>query len=212
MKIAKLISYIGLGLVAALIICVIILACVPAKIMPTFEKPNQIIVHDCANGSDYYVVNKDSSDKDQQATYNKLYDTFNAAGTYSVLSTIFSGVSGSSYQVKYVGGGSGESKTVSQLKSDETLNYDYVIEFTFETPLVVTDAAGVEYSSKNNSNANSTNVKVASIAIGVSKNAGAQETYIYAYSESNTNYWVYASFMNTSSLYNICNSIEGYHA
>ena len=204
MSLAKIFSYIGLGIVGALIICVIVLACVPTKIMPTVKQPDQIIVY---NGdTDYYIANKDSSDETQKNNYDKILNAFNSSGNYSILNTIFLGVAGSKFQINYVGSGSSESKTVSTLKSE----YEYVVELTFNEPYILTDAYGNEYTA-NSPNANPTNIKIASIAMGIS-NTGAQETVIYAYSESGSNYWTYVTFVNTSNLYNVCEDIEGYHA
>ena len=193
MNVKKLVSYIGLGIILAIIICVIVLACVPVRIMPNFEnlKPNEIKIYN-SDSQSYIITNNEASANE----FNEVFNKVNDMATYSVLDSLFMGVMGQNYVVKST---SSSSKNLSTLISEN----DFVIQFDWADSQQIKNADGTDYSQSSQS-------KFKKALIGISNNSGAKELYIYLYTslDSNTAYYAYVVYANTQNLYNYCQNLD----
>lgn len=193
MSVKKIVSYVGLGVIAAIIICVIILACVPVRIMPNFEnmKPNEIKIYN--SDSESYIITNNSASTEE---FNNIFNKVNDMATYSVLDSLFMGVMGENYVVKST---SSSSKNLSTLISEN----DYVIQFDWAESQQIKNADGTDYSQ-------STQANFKKALIGISNNANAKEVYIYLYTslETTTAYYAYVIYANTQNVYNYCENLD----
>lgn len=209
MNAKTIIAWVGLSIVAALIVCVLVLSFVPTKIMPTFEnKPSTITIYKSndSNTESYLIDPNATAALDYQeavTNYNNIFAEVDKLGVYSVLDTLFMGVLGQSYKVQ--SNGSDTSKDKTTLLSD----YDYLVELTWNESQQIKNADGSDFT--DSSTTSSARLKFYRAIIGVKNTDASAEVNIYLYylkSSSSTTYYSYVAYANTNALYNYVNAIN----
>lgn len=113
MSITKILSYVGLGVVAALIIVVIALSFATTKLSITIASTQtlgssvavaptaQISVskYDGSTETIYNMPSNATQSSDEQKDFQKVLSTFDGMGNYSIMQTLFLGLSGQKQQI-----------------------------------------------------------------------------------------------------------------
>lgn len=205
MSAKSIIAWIALSIVAALIVCVLVLAFVPTKIMPTFEnQPNEIRVYKTNESTtESYLVSPNGSES-EKADYASIYKEIDKLGTYSVLDTLFMGVLGQSYKVQ--SNGSETSKSISTLLND----YDYLVELKWNVSQPIKNPNGTDYT--DSTTTSSARLKFYRAIVGVKNTNASAEVNIYLYylesQSSSTTYYSYVAYANTNGLYTFVSGLK----
>lgn len=199
MSAKTIIAWIGLSIVAALIVCVLVLAFVPTKIMPTFaNQPNEIRIYKMnSDTQESYLVMPGETD------YENIYKQIDKLGTYSVLDTLFMGVLGQNYKVK--NNGSETTKSVNTLLND----CDYLIELTWKGTegQQIKNADGSDF--KDDTTTSSTRFKFyrAMICVNNTNNSAELNIYLYYSKTGSTTYYSYVAYANENGLYGVVSGL-----
>ena len=149
MSVSKILSYIGLGIVGALLIVVVILSFVTTKMSFTISAtqqlggavavaPSQITVSkydDTASKELSYKMFADDNTKFQD--YNSVLANFNSMGSFSIMQKLFLGIGDKKVDIVYE-----KTKTFNQLHK---LTQGYLIEFAWNDKQTLLNADGSVY-------------------------------------------------------------------
>lgn len=200
MSVKSIISYIGLGIVVALIICVLVLAFIPTKIMPNFASaPDEIKVYKSETEQSFSC-----NSSTFKTEYDNIYKKVDSLGKYSILDTLFMGVLGQHYQISY--NGTSSNKSISTLQQE----FDYLVELKWSENQSILKTDGKEYTNADDTNVTSYNRYFRRAIIGVSNqnNAGELVVYLYPSTSSSTAYFSYIAYANPNALYTYLNELE----
>lgn len=201
MKTGQIIGYIGLAIISVLIIVVIILSFVPVKLAQSFDRPTgQIAVYKYED-STLSVYNMTADDTSKQTDFNSVNNAFNDLGTFTVMQSLFYGLSGRQVEVNQ----STSSQSINSLKQQTD---GYYIEFMWTETQTLYNPDGSQYF-----NSNDRAVSYQRIGLFVDNSNEVQEYKVYIYSGRHGNaststtpssYYNITIYANVIDLYNIC--------
>ena len=202
MKTGQIIGYIGLAIISVLIIVVIILSFVPVKLAQSFDRPTgQIAVYKYED-STLSVYNMPTSDTSKQTDFNSVNNAFNDLGTFTVMQSLFYGLSGRQVEVNQ----STSSQSINSLKQQTD---GYYIEFMWTETQTLYNPDGSQYF---NSNDRAVSYQRIGLFVYNSNEVGEYRIYIYSSSSGSasttSSYYYITIYANLINLYNVCDAFS----
>lgn len=209
MKATKIISYVGLGLIAAIIITVVILSFVPTKLSPTICSGSQNVVstNPTAQISIYkyenskqtkYNMLSGSTNETIKQDYQTVLNKFNDLGSYSIMHGLFLGLTKANQSIT-----EDRTKTFAELQK---MTDGYFVEFTWLESQSLLNVDGSIFKDKNGNTQTFTKL---AIFVQDKKGVVDNKVYVKTYSsDSSYSYFYYTSYSDTQSLYDLAKSFD----
>ncbi len=198
MKTGQIIGYIGLAIISVLIVVVIILSFVPVKLAQSFDRPTgQIAVYKYED-STLSVYNMTADDTGKQTDFNSVNSSFNELGTFTVMQSLFYGLSGKEVEINK----STSSQSINSLKQQTG---GYYIEFTWKETQTLYNPDGSQYF---NPDGRAVTYNKIGLFADNSNEVGEYKIYIYSSSSGSpsttSSYYNITIYANLINLYNVC--------
>lgn len=201
MKTKNLIGYIGLGIISALIIVVVLLSVIPVKgkYSPNIDRPTSQISVSKSSTTGVKLFATDTTDyaEERQKYFNKTLDTFNGLGNFTVMQSLFLGLSSVDTSIKKLE----SNKHLSTLQSQE--GYLYVFEWNESQTLKNVD--GSEYIDP--STESSVEFKKLAVVVDNKNQVAEYSVYIFQGSSTYAKY-AYTSYANVKALYDLAAEMQ----
>lgn len=208
----KLIGYIGLGIISAMIIVVILLSVIPVKgkYSPHFEKPTQQITISKYDNNQEMSYSMEASNESKAENFNKVLTELNKLGNYTVMQSLFLGLSNVDTSIKY-----GKTKTFTslhQMKEVKEGYAGYLIELSYSEPQTLKNVDGSEYVIQDENQGNvGENVKYTKLAIFVDDRNEITEYDVWVKTSTSNggySYYRYTAYANVKTLYDLAKSFK----
>lgn len=200
----KLFGYIGLGVISALIIVVVLLSVITiqGKYSPTIDRPTSHISVSTYRNSQTCGANLSADATGaRKEKFDEIVNTFNGMGAYTVMQSLFLGLTSVDTSIKEGNNNASSLKT----RSD-----GYLIEFVFTESQTLKNANGSDYLT---TDGNEVNYKKLAIFVDDKNEVTEYKVYIFASSSgaasTSTSYFSFTSYSNVKALYDVAKSIDG---
>ena len=199
MNTKKIFGYVGLGLVAALIIVVVILSFVTVKLSPTFAEPTaQISVYKCDTGVKYkynMITDNLSADSELRADYNSVLDAFNNLGSYTVMQSLFLGLTNVNTSITTF-------KTTDDFKGTAG---GYLIELNWSTAQTLKNIDGSTFL---DGSGDAVTYKTIRIFVDNTNEITEYKVYVCSLMTSTISDYYFTSYSNVQTLYDIASNFD----
>jgi len=210
MSVSKILSYIGLGIVGALLIVVIILSFVTTKMSVTISAteqlgaavaaaPSQVTVSkydDTSSKELSYKMFADDNTKFQD--YNSVIANFNSMGSFSIMQKMFLGIGDQKVNIVYE-----KTETFNQLHKKAQ---GYLIEFAWNEKQTLLNADGSTYK---NSDGDAVTFTKLAIFVDNSNQVSDYMIYVKTYNyDSSYSYYHYNITANVIDLYKLASDFD----
>ncbi len=210
MNISKILSYVGLSVVGALLIVVIILSFVTTKTSITISAndsrgssvavaPSQITISKYdSSASKEYSYKMFAEDNDKYQDYNSVLANFNSLGRFSILQKLFLGIKDESKNIT-----NEKTKTFTALHK---LTGGYLVEFSWNEKQTLLNADGTVYK---NSEGNSVTYSKLAIFVDETNQVSDYLIYVKTYTnDSSSSYYNYKITANVKDVFDLAESFD----
>lgn len=202
MNTKQIFGYIGLGLVSAMIITVVILSFVTVKLSPVFDEPTaqiSIYKYNSESGTTYkynLITDDITADTEKRADYNSVLNEFNGLGSYTVMQSLFLGLTGADTSI------TSATASYSSLKQSGD---GYFIELVWNDSQTLKNLDGSDFLDSNEA---TVTYKAIGIFVQDVNEITEYKVYVAATRTSSSYKAYYTSYSNVQGLYDIASAFD----